>query len=104
MDRKPVGGDYRNRYEKAKAIREERKVALEERELCPMSHFTAAQDAMTAMVFAALDAAAARLHPHDLAERRRVNQEHTILKECVSIGFRKLADDLDGGSGVAVAG
>jgi hypothetical protein len=87
-------GEFRNRYEAAKAIREERKVALEGRELCLMSDFATTQETMTALVFAAMDAAATRLHPHDRAERRRVEQEFTIAKECVSVAFRRLADDL----------
>jgi hypothetical protein len=91
--RKPQG-EYRDRYQKAHALREERKAALEARELCLMSDFETAQDTMTALMFAALDAAAVRLHPRDIEARRRVQQEHTILKECMSIAFSRLADDL----------
>jgi len=92
--RRPAVSDDRARWEKARAIREERKVALEGRELCLMSDFATTQETMTALVFAAMDAAATRLHPHDRAERRRVEQEFTIAKECVSTAFRRLADDL----------
>jgi hypothetical protein len=94
MDRKPPGSDFRDRYDKAKALREERKAALEARELCLMSDFTTTQETMTALVFAGLDATASRLHPTDRAARRRVEEEFTILKACVSEAFRKLADDL----------
>jgi hypothetical protein len=92
-ERRPPG-EFRNRFEAAKALREERKVALEGRALCLMSDFTTSQETMTALVFAGLDAAAARLHPHDRKARLRVEEEHTILKQQVSTAFGRLADDL----------
>ncbi len=94
LDRKPLGSDFKNRYDKAKALREERKAALEARELCLMSDFTTTQQTMTALVFAGLDAAAARLNPHDREARKRDEEEHTILKACVADAFKRLADDL----------
>lgn len=94
MDRKPPGNDFRNRYDKAKALREERKAALEAGELCLMSDYTTTQQTMTALVFSGLDALVSRLHPHDRAARLRLTEEHTILKACVSEAFKRLADDL----------
>jgi hypothetical protein len=94
MNRKQTGGGFRDRYDKAKALSAERKLALEARELCPMSDFTTSQETMTALVFAGLDAAAARMHPFDRAARLRAEEEHTILKACVAEAFGKLADDL----------
>jgi hypothetical protein len=94
LERKPLGSDFRNRYDKAKALREERRAALEARELCLMSDFTTTQSVMTGLVFAGLDAAASRLHPTDRAARKRVEEEFTILKACVSEAFKRLADDL----------
>jgi hypothetical protein len=91
--RKPQG-EYRDRYQKARALREERKAALEANELCLMSDFETAQDTMTALMFSALDAVVVRLYPRDAEGRRRVHQEHTIMKECMSIAFGRLADDL----------
>jgi hypothetical protein len=95
MDRKQTGGGaYRDRYSKARMLREERKAALEARELCLMSDFTTTQHTMTALVFAGLDATASRLHPTDRKARLRVEEEFTILKACVSEAFTRLADDL----------
>lgn len=96
MDRKQQapGNNFRNRYDKAKALAAERKLALEARELVPMSDFETTQQTMTALVFAALDACAARQHPHDRAARLRVTEEHTILKAQVSEAFGRLAGDL----------
>jgi hypothetical protein len=94
LDRKPPSNSSRDRFEKARMLREERKAALEARELCLMSDYTTTQHTMTALVFAGLDATASRLHPTDRAARKRVEEEFTILKECVSTAFQRLADDL----------
>jgi hypothetical protein len=94
LDRKPPANNSRDRFEKARMLREERKAALEARELCLMSDFTTTQSVMTGLVFAGLDATASRLHPTDRAGRRRVEEEFTILKACVSEAFKRLADDL----------
>lgn len=93
-ERKPAVSDERARWETARALREERKAALEARELCLMSDFETTQQTMTALVFAALDAVGARLHPHDRAARLRLTEEHTIMKAQVAGAFGKLADDL----------
>jgi hypothetical protein len=92
--RKPAISDDHARWERARALREERKAALEARELCWMSDFTTSQSVMTGLVFAGLDATASRLHPTDRAARKRVEEEFTILKACVSTAFQRLADDL----------
>lgn len=92
-ERKPAGGEFRDRYEKAKALREERKAALEAKELCLVSDLTTMQEVMTALIFAGLDAVAARLYPHDRVARRRVLEEFTIMKDMMATAFGKLADD-----------
>jgi len=92
-ERRPPG-EFRNRYEAAKAKREERRSAQEEGKLIPRIDVDTVFQTLTALSFAAFDAVPPRLHPQDVIARRNAAVEIKVAKECVSIAFKRLADNL----------
>jgi hypothetical protein len=70
-ERRPPG-EFRNRFEEARALREERRLAIEAGKLVPLSDFQAFVDQVAHVVMVHIEAIAAKVAGSDLALRRRI--------------------------------
>ena len=101
MNRKQVtGGRSRERYEAARAEREQMKAAQLAGTLCKTSDFGEAIDDVFGFLIPRLDSLPSRI-TRDLALRRQWNEEIRQLRTEVSAYCKKRADELGGGEAAA---
>ena len=99
-ERKPAGGRSRERYEAARAQREQMRAALMAGELCRTSDFGEAIDDVFGFLIPRLDGLPGRI-TRDLDLRKKWNEEIRQLRTEVADYCKKRANEL--GSGEAAA-
>jgi hypothetical protein len=97
----PAVSDERNRWEAARAKREEVKALRQAGQLCWVSEFKELTDSVAASALVHLGAIAPRVAPRDLELRKRIEAGVREAQNGMAADMRRLGDDLKGKDGKA---